>query len=232
MAKAPTLAATSKGYQNMYDTMKFTRSSAINNTATKIIQNKDKYLAVQNKTGVPWYWIGAIHMRESSNDFRGVLHNGEKTIGTGRKTVLVPKGRGPFSTWEEAAIDALQLKGLQKISDWSIPRMLYEAERYNGWGYTWRKVNSPYVWGGTNHQQLGKYVADGVWSSTAKDTQLGVAPVIYRIRELEGIKNDERKDSGSVGNNGTVTSVDSSNNEHTDETSWFIKLLRLLFTKK
>lgn len=219
MARAPTYSATRKGYSNMYNSMKFTRSRAINSAANKVIKYKDTYKKVEDSTGVPWYWIGVIHMRESNNSFRGVLHNGDRIIGTGRKTYRVPKGRGPFSSWHEAAIDALRLKGLHSIEHWSIARMLYEAERFNGWGYTWRGVNSPYVWGGTNHQQPGKYVRDGVWSSSAVDKQLGIAPVLYKIRELEGIGPRTDRDIGT-------NNVSSNTKQH-----WLIRLLRFLFIK-
>lgn len=233
MPKAPTFTATSKGYTNMYNSMKFTKSTAINRAANKIIKYKDTYKKVEDATGVPWYWVGVIHMRESSNNFRGVLHNGDRIIGTGRKTYRVPKGRGPFNNWYEAAIDALQLKGLQRIKSWSIPRMLYEAERFNGWGYTWRRVNSPYVWGGTNHQQPGKYIRDGVWSKTAWDRQLGIAPVLYKVRELEGLDNEK-------GNQRRNTDVNRKSNRWSNNTvpsskstdvHWLIRLLKFLFVK-
>lgn len=232
MPRAPTFRATEKGYNNMYNSIRFTRSSAINTAARKIIRNKKRYQDVEKLTGVPWYWIGVIHMRESSNNFRGVLHNGEHIIGTGRKTRLVPSGRGPFSSWESAAVDAIKIKRLHRIKDWSIARMLYEAERFNGWGYTWKGVNSPYVWGGTNHQQPGKYIRDHVWSSTAMDKQLGIAPVLYKIRELEGLRNDIGKQrqidiSTNLGN------ISDRNIRRSPSISshWLIRLLRFLFVK-
>jgi lysozyme family protein len=115
----------------------FTRSTQINAQAEKIIANRSRYELVSKATGVPWDVIGVIHYRESSNDFRGVLHNGQKIIGTGKKTTLVPKGRGPFSTWEEAAIDALANchPHLAKNKDWSIGNTLDKLESYNGLGY-------------------------------------------------------------------------------------------------
>jgi lysozyme family protein len=152
--------------------------------ACKIIASELKYRSVQSKLGTPWFFVGALHMREAGCDFRGVLHNGENIIGTGRKTKLVPAGRGPFSTWEEAAIDALMIKGYDKIRDWSPARMGYEAERFNGFGYTARGVNSPYVWAGSNHEQTGKYVADHVWDKNFDDPQIGVMTVIMRLAAL------------------------------------------------
>jgi hypothetical protein len=126
-------------------------------------------------------------MRESNAHFGGVLHNGEKIIGTGRKTRLVPRGKGPFDSWEQAAIHALRMKNLHKIKDWSDGRVCFELERYNGWGYQGRgkSKRSPYLWAGTNHQKAGKYVADGKYSSKAWDRQLGAIPVLQKIRELD-----------------------------------------------
>lgn len=150
--------------------------------ADKIIANEARYRYVQNTTGVPWFFVAALHMRESSCNFDGVLHNGEKIIGTGRETRLVPAGHGPFATWEESAVDALKLKDLHRVQEWSIERMLYSAEVYNGLGYL-GKVNSPYVWAGTTLEQTGKYVADHVWDPSAEDTQLGVAALLKRLAE-------------------------------------------------
>lgn len=237
MPRAPTFTVTSKGYTNMYNSMQFTKSTAINRAANKIIKYKDTYKKVEDATGVPWYWVGVIHMRESSNNFRGVLHNGDRIIGTGRKTYRVPKGRGPFNSWYEAAIDALKLKGLQRIKSWSVSRMLYEAERFNGWGYTWRGVNSPYVWGGTNHQQPGKYIRDGVWSKTAWDRQLGIAPVLYRIIELENISlrskelNNDRRKQRQVDSSTPRNRRNGNNLPAPTPSNWLIRLLRLLFIK-
>lgn len=155
--------------------------------ARKLIANRARYEAVQAKTGVPWWWIACVHWRESSGDFAGVLHNGERIIGTGRRTKLVPAGRGPFATWEEAAIDALTMPGkqLDRITDWSIPRALYQWERFNGTGYIARGVNSPYLFAATSLQQRGKYIADGKWSSTAWDEQLGTVAIAKALVELD-----------------------------------------------
>ena len=182
----PTLSEMRDGYKNLWSSMKITRTSQVEKAAKKIIANKAKYQAVEAQVGTPWYMIGALHMRESNNDFRGVLHNGEHIIGTKRKTRLVPAGRGPFATWEEAAIDALKLKKHHLIKDWSIEQVLYSSEQFNGWGYLNKGINSPYMWAGSNHYTRGKYVADHVFSGSTVDSQLGVAPVMKRVLELEG----------------------------------------------
>lgn len=163
----------------------FTRSMQINAQAAKIAANRSRYELASKATGVPWDVIGVIHFRESSNDFRGVLHNGQKIIGTGKKTTLVPKGRGPFSTWEEAAIDALTNchPHLARNKDWSIGTTLDKLEAYNGLGYRNKGLPSPYLWAGTDQYTKGKYVADGKFDPNHVDKQLGVAPILMKLRE-------------------------------------------------
>lgn len=164
---------------------KFTRSTQINAQAAKMEANRARYEVVSAKTGVPWDVIGVIHYRESSGSFAGVLHNGQKIIGTGKKTTIVPKGRGPFSSWEEAAVDALMnchpFAGKNK--DWSIAGTLDLLERYNGLGYRKKGLPSPYLWAGTDQYVKGKYVADGKYDPNHVDQQLGVAALLKKIRD-------------------------------------------------
>lgn len=182
----PTYAATRKGYAKLWQQAILTpaRRAAAEKVARRILLNRGRYEAVAAKIGHPDIWplIGALHDREAGGSFGGVLHNGEHIIGTGRKTRLVPPGRGPFSSWESAAVDALTMPAhaFHRIKDWPIERWLYEAERFNGWGYFGR-IRSPYVWAGTTLQQRGKYVRDGVFDPGAWDSQLGVAAVLKAI---------------------------------------------------
>ena len=179
--------ATRTGYAKLWDSIKIKSTDAANAArfAKKILAGETNYREVQDTTGVPWYFIGALHMRESSCNFDGVLHNGEKIVGTRKKTRLVPAGRGPFPTWEDAAVDALQLKHLDRYSDkWCPALMGYAAETYNGLGYVGHKTNSPYVWAGSNHEQTGKYVADHVWDKDFDDPQIGVLTVIKVLANL------------------------------------------------
>lgn len=164
---------------------RFNKSTAINAQAAKIEAHRDRYELVSKATGVPWDVIGVIHYREASGDFAGVLHDGEKIIGTGRKTVKVPKGRGPFSTWEEAAIDALTIcpPYAAKNTDWSIGGTLDLLEKYNGLGYRNKGLPSPYLWAGTDQYVKGKYVADGKYDPNHVDTQLGCAAILLKLRD-------------------------------------------------
>ena len=78
-----------------------------------------RYQAVAARTGVPWAVIAVIHERESSQDWTGSLAQGDPW---NRVSVHVPAGRGPFKSWEDAAIDALVncAPHAARNKDWSI----------------------------------------------------------------------------------------------------------------
>jgi lysozyme family protein/peptidoglycan hydrolase-like protein with peptidoglycan-binding domain len=158
------------------------RASQVDRIARGLMGNKARYEQVSRTTGVPWSVIAVLHQRESDADFRTYLGNGEPL---NRKTRLVPAGRGPFSTWEEGAIDALQYDGLEKVRDWTPERACYEVEKFNGFGYRNKHINSPYLWSFSNAYSSGKYVADGRFSASAVDEQCGAMPVLKRIMELD-----------------------------------------------
>ena len=181
----PNFEAMAAGYRNMWSGASVKQESkfAADSAAQIIIAHKAKYKAVEDKTGVPWFWIGCVHYRESGFNWSRSLAQGDPW---NRVSTHVPKGRGPFTSWEDAAIDALKLHNLDGIKEWPIERCLYEFERYNGFGYTARGVNSPYVWGGTTKQQPGKYVADGVWDATVWDKQLGCAAILRYLIAQDG----------------------------------------------
>ncbi len=159
------------------------RVAEIKRVCESFYKNQERYRIVSAACGVPEKLIFALHYREASLRFNGVLHNGENILGTGRLTKLVPKGRGPFETWEEAAIDALMLKKSIFPKVWDFNSMLEFAERFNGLGYRKRGELSPYVWAGTErHDETGKYVSDGKYSATAIEKQLGVASLLIELK--------------------------------------------------
>jgi lysozyme family protein len=185
---APTPAETAAGYHKLWSSAKILpgKRAAAEAIARKLMGHRVAYEVVEKKTGVPWFMVGVIQNREASMNFASVLHNGEKIIGTGRKTKLVPAGRGPFATWEEAAIDALTMPphSLHRIVNWTLERILYEIEKYNGWGYL-GKCNSPYLWSWTTEYGGGKYVADHVFSRTAYDSQAGCVAILKVLAEMD-----------------------------------------------
>lgn len=184
----PSLAAYREGYLADWSRMQVRPSwqGAIDRAAKHSIANRARYEQVERATGVPWALVATWHHRESGGNFKGVLHNGEHIIGTGRRTRLVPAGRGPFSSWHEAAIDALKLKGLHHDRSWPIERICYESERFNGFGYRHPgRPRSPYLWSGTNiYVGPGKFTSDGNYSPWETDQQLGCIPHYRRILEL------------------------------------------------
>lgn len=177
-------------YVRLYKSLKVnhTQRYSLTNLVTKMRAFRERYVAITEPLGLPWGLLAVIHYMECGMDFDRHLHNGDPLS---NRTTRVPAGRptchhGPF-TFEESATDALQYRGFDKVSEWTISRILFELEAYNGWGY--RKYHpetlSPYLWGGTNHYQKGKYVADGKWSEVAVSKQLGAAAILTKLLSEE-----------------------------------------------
>lgn len=175
--KWPTIA---KQWDRM--TLNSSRTAEFKRLAQFAIANKARYQNIEQMTNVPWVMVAVLHRRESDANFNTYLGNGEPL---NRVTRLVPKGRGPFASFEAGAIDALKYDGLDKVKDWRLEKMLWYCEKYNGLGYEKRGLPSPYVWGGTNIQKPGKYVADGQFDPNAFDSQPGCAPMIWAINKLD-----------------------------------------------
>jgi lysozyme family protein len=145
---------------------------------------KSRYQAVSGKTRVPWAFIAVAHERECSQDWTGSLAQGDPWD---RVSIHVPAGRGPFKSWEDAAIDALVncAPYAARNEDWSIGGTLTKLEEYNGLGYASRGKPSPYIWSGTDQYVSGKYVRDGVYDPDAVDTQLGCAGLLLAMMALD-----------------------------------------------
>lgn len=159
--------------------------------AERLGYTEQKFKIVNGVVMIPfWAMIGAIHFKEASCDFRACLHNGQRIIGTGKKTTIVPIGRGPFSTWEEAAIDALRHDGMEKMGDMSAGNVLKQMEAYNGLGYLRYHAdeNSPYLWARTSlNDDFGKYVSDGKWDSNAPTNKTtGAAAILRELQRMNG----------------------------------------------
>ncbi|HWJ99452.1 MAG TPA: peptidoglycan-binding protein [Xanthobacteraceae bacterium] len=157
---------------------------ALDRTAAKLVGDKERYLSLERRSSVPAIVTMVIAERESGADPRMSLAQGDRWD---RVTVHVPKGRGPFKSWEDAAVDALQIDGLDRIGreSWTIERALFQLEKYNGFGYRRYGVPSAYVWASTTIYQGGKFIADGKFSRSAWDIQLGVAALMARIGHAE-----------------------------------------------
>lgn len=182
----PTLDALRAEYDSLYAAARILpeRSASVALAAHKVIRARARYEKVAAATGVPWCVIGIIHAREADCDFGCHLHNGDPLTA---RTHHVPAGRPlvgePPFTWEDSAADALTYDKIPALGpEWDIAAALYAAEKVNGFGYRNKiGIRSPYLWGGTNHQQRGKYVADGRYDFTCMDSQPGAAAVLLAI---------------------------------------------------
>ena len=185
-------------YQRLWDSCEV-KSEWLNkakDTVEKIRTNRDRYLAVQQATQVPWYFTAVIHNMECSLNFTQHLHNGDSLK---KRTCRVPANRpdaDPIEgwdvgyTWEESAIDALKLKEFNLAKDWSIAAILWRLELYNGFGYRQHhpEVLTPYLWSGTNHYDRGKYSSDGVWNPKLVSEQVGAAALLKLLLENENLE--------------------------------------------
>lgn len=156
--------------------------SVLNNQVARIVDNRRRYESVSHtfiNPGLKWYHVSIFHCLECSLDFSRYLGNGQSIR---HKTTIVPKGRGPFNSFEEGAIDAIKIQGINKINDWSIGGTLWTIEKFNGLGYDkYHDMPSPYLWSGTQHYTKGKYDKDGHFNPELVSSQIGAALL---LREL------------------------------------------------
>lgn len=179
-----------KQYESLFSTCVPRLPAMTTLAANKIKSNQ----LIYNNIGLaPWYVIGVIHELEGCSNFKTHLHNGDPLTA---KTVHVPAGRPlngtPPFTWEQSAKDALSMK--MPYSDWSISGILYFLEGYNGFGYRSKGVNTPYLWGNSNHHTKGKYVSDGQYDPEAATSQIGAAVILKYMCNMEWIKLEKYED--------------------------------------
>jgi lysozyme family protein len=153
--------------------------------AKQLIGNKDRYRDVADRTGVPWWVIAVIHEREASQSWKANLAQGDPWD---RRSTHVPRGRGPFKSWDDAAYDALVncAPHTAKNKDWTAGGTLAALEDYNGDGYeVFHHMASPYNWAGTTEYSHGKYTSDGHFDPWAVDHQLGCAGIIKAMMQID-----------------------------------------------
>lgn len=163
---------------------KLTRGPEFVPVAKRLVASKPRYQVVERATGVPWFFVAVAHQREASQSWAANLAQGDPW---NKVSTHVPAGRGPFISWEAAAIDALTAcpPRAAQNKDWSIGGTLTMLEQYNGLGYANKGRPSPYIWSGTDQYVSGKYVADGVYNSMVVDQQLGCAGLIMAMMAID-----------------------------------------------
>ncbi|EJN15680.1 hypothetical protein PMI42_00697 [Bradyrhizobium sp. YR681] len=162
--------------------------ASIDETAARLCApvNRARFKAVEKAEGVPWYIVGIIKEREAGADpgFKRSIAQGDAWSAPSRN---VPKGRGPFTSWEAAAHDALVdcAPFAGRWRDWSIGGALTILMKYNGVGYFVRNMPSPYLWSKTNQYIKGKFVRDGVLDPDFVDQQIGCAALLIAMQKLD-----------------------------------------------
>ncbi len=176
-------------YQTYFDACKVNPDKAqhVAFYTSRLIKFQSVYSDVGNDLHIPWYFIGTIHAMECGFAFTEHLHNGDPLAA---RTVHVPANRPmtgtPPFTWRESARDAMIFDGYNHETEWSIPRVLYLLEKYNGLGYRRLGVPSPYLWSFSNLYTKGKYTSDGHFDPAAVSAQCGAA-VMLKALQVQGV---------------------------------------------
>ncbi len=170
-------------YDQLLETMKLTRADEAMDAARLVIKNSARYKEASLATGVPWQFIGVLDLRELGC-------NPSKALGQGdpwnQVSVNVPRGKGPFKSWVDAAIYYIGYDHLtDNVATWDMPMVCWKGERWNGLGYRNHGVFTPYLWAMTNHQQPGRYAGDGNWQPNEWDTQPGIIAVLYQMNVID-----------------------------------------------
>jgi N-acetylmuramoyl-L-alanine amidase len=174
-------------YAGLWNTMAIRpdRQAEVAALAARIVKGAERYRSVANSfvNLLPWYVVGILHAMECGCDFNAHLHNGDPLSS---RTVHVPKNRPPVwdptRPWEESAKDAVGVDGLDKVKGWTLPRILFTFERYNGLGPRRRFGKATaYLWSYSNHYVRGKYVGDGQWDPEAVSKQAGAAVLLRQL---------------------------------------------------
>ena len=156
----------------------------VDHTAVKLLGYKSRYQPVTDKTGVPVVFIGPSFEREASSRFNLNPAQGWPLTSISK---IIPHN-GPFRTWFDAAVAAYHLNGLDQVGagNWTWELICFYGELFNGMGYRdVHHMHSPYLWGGTNIQTIGKYTSDGDFDPHVMDPQLGMIPVARRMAEID-----------------------------------------------
>jgi lysozyme family protein len=170
----------SREYSDLLAQMKILRLNEAQDAAALLLRNKARFFDVNQKTGVPIAWAMASFEREASSDFRLSPAQGDPW---NRVSKHVPKGRGPFKSWTDAAIDAYRIDDLDEVGagNWTWARACFEGELFNGFGYRDHGIHSPYLWAGTNIYSRGLYTSDGRLNLSKKDSRLGIVPMMVAL---------------------------------------------------
>lgn len=155
-------------------------SSSVAAAARRIAANRARYEPIAVATGVPWYVIGILHAVQCEMQFDRNLRDG----------VPLARSSDRAETFEDAAIQALRSVGLDRIRDWSIARVAWALETWNGLGYRREGIHSPFLWSGTTMYESGLFIAPGVFSRVTVAKTCGGMAILKMLLEIEPLAVD------------------------------------------
>ena len=154
---------------------------------------EDSFETAKNELGLDHNETRSWHgwHRHVSFHFMGHLHNGDFLKA---RTVQVPRNQpNPPAVWPPQPWDAEKawkisaenaLHPFRNVPSWSVERMLYVFEGYNGWGYRDHPgFVTPYLWNYTKFYAGGGYPCDHCWSATYMSKQAGLVSIIKAIAD-------------------------------------------------
>jgi lysozyme family protein len=178
-------------YEGRLASLKITRAAEAEARARRLLSRPEvlsNFEPVEGQLGIPTLWMICSFERESSMNFKTSPAQGDPW---NRVSTHVPAGVGPFKSFTEAALWSYRHDGLDRNSfPWTWSYMMWAWEKFNGFGPRDHGRVSGYVLAGTDQYDPptgrgGKYVADGQWSSSTVDTQLGCVPLAVCLAHLE-----------------------------------------------
>jgi lysozyme family protein len=191
----PTFAALAPGYTRLWAGLepRSEHMPALREICRQLVAHRGRYQAVAQtvwKRADLWFVVALIDQMEHE-PARGLcnshLHNGDSLT---HRTVQVPAGRPPLPakppfTFQASAVDALRYEGLDQVAVWTVERLAYWLERYNGGGYLNKPVENPYLASWSTAYVAGKYVADHRYSATAVSGQPGALTILKVLIEID-----------------------------------------------
>jgi lysozyme family protein len=178
------LSPSSNEYSYLYQSAILSpdKQPQLNEAIARITKNKDVYSSAVEGTNIPWYAVGIIDEMECGCSEYYHIHNGDPLTG---RTYNAPAnrpegGKPPFSKLESIQ-DWIHLKKWNTWQVWDINSLLFRFEANNGFGYRKYRVNTPYLWAGSNLYTSGKFIVDGQFSKAAVSKQIGAALLLKNL---------------------------------------------------
>lgn len=178
------LTPSSNEYAYLYQSaiLNIDKQSQLNEAIARINKHQNIYKEAIEGTSIPWYAVGIIDEMECGCSEFFHIHNGDPLTG---RTYNIPKGRPeggkPPFTKLESIKDWIALKKWNQWRAWDINSVLFRFEANNGFGYRKYRINTPYLWAGSNLYTSGKFIIDGTFSKAAVSKQIGAALLLKSL---------------------------------------------------